>query len=338
MLIPSKDAKSYGAIHIDNYLSFIGFCKKVNSEDIQTIDVYLDNKRIDSIQADKNIEKIEKLYNVKNHAFEFELPEEYIGKIHLLQFKCREEELVNSPIKTISKDNPKFNEYRFLHSLEKVNPEEVKDLYCPNSIGFLATEENLNDESFVSYINQIMKDFPAYTFKALYFNKNLIKNITEKFKNNNLLLLELPHSKILFKNIEVYLSNYEKTYNDFIENKIVQKLRKCSDILPIGLGLKFEKISLKEYEKKYSSYFQKFFDNLNFLGFDEKDIKKYGNSFYEVYFKKLSEKYNVNIDFDLKDNISKVHVYYTLTIGLQNHDFFKYSINFSKNMIRLQNE
>ena len=32
--------------------------------------------------------------------------------------------------------------------------------------------ENLEDEEFVEYINEIIKDFPEYDFKALYFDKN----------------------------------------------------------------------------------------------------------------------------------------------------------------------
>ncbi len=32
--------------------------------------------------------------------------------------------------------------------------------------------ENLEDEKFVEYINEIIKDFPEYDFSALYFDNN----------------------------------------------------------------------------------------------------------------------------------------------------------------------
>jgi len=127
MIIPKRDAKEYGAIHIDNYLSFIGFCKKVSSDEICDVDVYLDGKIIDTLKANQNIQKVENIYDIQGHGFEFELEEKYYDKSHLLEFKSNKENevLVNSGIQTIDKNHDKFNEYRFLHSLNNVDTEKI---------------------------------------------------------------------------------------------------------------------------------------------------------------------------------------------------------------------
>ena len=43
MILPKANQKSYGVVHTENYFSFTGFCKKVNSDEIQKVDIYLDN-------------------------------------------------------------------------------------------------------------------------------------------------------------------------------------------------------------------------------------------------------------------------------------------------------
>ena len=63
MLVPKSNQKTYGVLHPKNYFSFIGFCKKVNSEEIQKVDIYLDDKLIDTISADKKLQKIEDIYD-----------------------------------------------------------------------------------------------------------------------------------------------------------------------------------------------------------------------------------------------------------------------------------
>ncbi len=97
---------------------------------------------------------------------------QYIGKKAIISFKNHDsgEELLNSPYTLIDKNHEKFNEAKFLHSLSEPLSEELKNMYKPNCIGFLATKENLEDEEFVEYINELMDRFPDVEFKGFCFN------------------------------------------------------------------------------------------------------------------------------------------------------------------------
>lgn len=338
MTSPIQLGKTYGVLHTKSFFSFLGFAKKIGSDETQKIDVFLDNKLIDTIEANEFIQQIDDIYDVENKAFKYNLPTQYIGKKAIISFKNHDsgEELLNSPYSLIDKNHEKFNEAKFLHSLSEPLSEELRNMYKPNCVGFLATKENLEDEEFVEYINEIIKDFPEYDFKALYFDKNSIKEIKEKFKNINLELLELRDIKDIFENLEVYLSNYEKTYKNQFENSIVRFLRQNSNqVLVIGLGLIFNTISLKEKEQKDYTYYQKFFENLEYLGFERNDIEKYGDSYHEIYFKKLIEKYIIPIDFSMEESVKKAYVYWNLKLGFKNHEFFQFVINFIRKMIKL---
>lgn len=331
MISPIQAGKTYGVLHTESFFSFLGFAKKVGSDEIQKIDVFLDDKLIDTIEANEFIQKIDDMYDVESKAFTYNLPIQYIGKKAIISFKNHDsgEELLNSPYTLIDKNHEKFNEAKFLHSLSEPLSEELRNMYKPNCVGFLATKENLEDEEFVGYINKIIKDFPEYDFKALYFDKNSIKEIKEKFQHSNLNLIELKSAKDIFENLEIYLSNYQRTFKNVIENSIIQALRNQSnDIFTISLALHQKHVSIEKVQKENIQYYNKFLNNLEYLDFEKNDLIIYGKTFYEIYFKKLSSKYKIDIDFKINDNIPTAQVYYNLKLAKENHDFIKFSIIF----------
>ncbi|AZL54720.1 hypothetical protein EI285_09085 [Aliarcobacter skirrowii] len=340
MISPIQTGKTYGVLHTESFFSFLGFAKKVGSDEIQKIDVFLDDKLIDTIEANEFIQKIDDMYDVESKAFTYNLPTQYIGTKAIISFKNHDsgEELLNSPYTLIDKNNEKFNEAKFLHSLSEPLSEELRNMYKPNCVGFLATKENLEDEEFVGYINAIIKDFPEYDFKALYFDKNSSKEIKEKFKNSSLELLEIKDIKDVFENLEVYLSNHQRTFKNKVENSIVKILRfQANDILIINLSLHLDKsITLRQHQKNFESYFNKFFENLDYLGFKKEDIQLYGNTFFEIYFRRCMKEYNIYINFNLDEKVYIAYVYYYLKLALQNHNFLQFEVNFFRKLLGLQ--
>ncbi|MCT7554883.1 hypothetical protein [Aliarcobacter butzleri] len=339
MTSPIQPDKTYGVLHTESFFSFLGFAKKIGSDETQKIDVFLDDKLIDTIEANEFIQKIDDMYDVESKAFTYNLPIQYIGKKAIISFKNHDsgEELLNSPYALIDKNHEKFNEAKFLHSLSEPLSEELRNMYKPNCVGFLATKENLEDEEFVEYVNEIIKDFPEYDFRALYFDKNSIKEIKNKFQHSNLNLIELKSAKDIFENLEVYLSNYQRTFKDRFEMPIMNLLRyKSNDILLLTLGLSKDKyLTLREYENQNKSYFQKLLDNLEYLGFNKDDINKYGNSFNAINFKSTSQKYGIKIDFNLDETVRKTYVYYNLKLGYKNHNYFEETINIATRIYNL---
>jgi hypothetical protein len=140
----------------------------------------------------------------------------------------------------------------------------------------------------------------------------------------------------IFENIEVYLVTNEKTFNNKIENSIVNQLRLQSfEILILNLNLDND-LTVKQYAEMTREYYKKFFQNLEFFGFHKEDVEKYGNNLYEIFYKNAIKKYNIDMYFDMNENIKKAFVYWNLKLGSKNHNFFKDSINLTKKMIQLQ--
>lgn len=306
--------------------------------DVKTIDVYLKDKKIDTITCHDFKANRGRVFDIDIRGILYDTSDAYQDKLEQIVFKDAKsgKELPRAFADVIARDDEKYNEISFMRSLDEPISEEIQEMYCPNAIGFLAIQENLEDEEFVEYINQIMQDFPNATFKALIFNNNLNELIKERFPLSTLGFIELKNINSLYESIEIYLSNYERTFANIHENNIVKILRNhSSDIACIGLGLQRKYISLRQHELENATYYNKLFLNLEHLGLDKQDIAKYGNSFHEVYFKKASEKYNVDINFSLDESMSKAYVYWNLKLGLTNHEFFKEGISYIRKIIKL---
>ena len=177
MTRPIQLDKTYGVLHTESFFSFLGFAKKVGSDETQKIDVFLDDKLIDTIEANEFIQKIDDMYDVESKAFTYNLPVQYIGKKAIISFKNHDsgEELLNSPYTLIDKNHEKFNEAKFLHSLSEPLSEELKNMYKPNCVGFLATKENIEDEEFMGYIKELIERFPDVEFKGFCFNNSFLR-------------------------------------------------------------------------------------------------------------------------------------------------------------------
>ncbi|MFY4808205.1 hypothetical protein ACOTVK_06555 [Aliarcobacter butzleri] len=497
MTRPIQLDKTYGVLHTENYFSFLGFAKKVGSDETQKIDVYLDDKLIDNIEANEFIQKIDDMYDVESKAFTYNLPVQYIGKKAIISFKNHDssEELLNSPYTLIDKNHEDFNEAIFIHSLEgsfdnekiqNINPKdsigflgtednllnkdfiklinifleknlntkfkvfyfnkeqkklisekfnkylskidfimpkdiydiasntsiyihsstanekpksygyhktwqvlnqtkanmfmvnifeeidetmyskslklvdnckiefeksviskmfenddrynefrfmnslnqpiskEIQNMYCPKSIGFLATKENLENEEFVEYIKQIMKDFPVYKFKAFFINKSDIDLIQQYLNLELLEIIELKEFSTILINSEIYLSHSSRTN---IDSKILNYFRNFrGNVLAIGLNLNFKNLSVREFEKQYPNFFDLFFNNLNYFGFNEINTKEL--SFHTFFYNVIKKMFNVDLEISLEEYFHISAVYWPLIISDKNKNFKKFLIDF----------
>jgi hypothetical protein len=325
MILPKNNQKSYGVLHTESYFSFIGFAKKVNSEEIQSIDIYLNDELIDTILADKKLQKIENIYDIEGFGFTYDLPEEYIGKKEFISFRNHETQidLQNSPYPLIDENHPKFNEYRFLNSFVTIDTEKIKDIYCVNSIGFLAIEENLINNEFINFINILIIKFPKIKINAFYFTEEQKNKIISIFKStiqsimiSNLLSL-LEKTEIFIMNTRLN-ENYLKLY-DFI-------IRNSDKILPINI---IEANStIQQFEQKLSFIHKTILINPVGFGFSKRS-KASNTILYEL----LCEEFNYTKKLTQEDSIINFWTFQIKYI-FENSFFKKFNINLLKQIRR----
>ncbi|WP_157351425.1 hypothetical protein [Aliarcobacter butzleri] len=310
MTSPIQPDKTYGVLHTESFFSFLGFAKKIGSSETQKVDIYLDNKLIDTIEANKFIEKIDDMYDVENQAFSYNLPTEYIGKKATISFKNHDsgEELLNSPYTLIDKNHESFNEARFIHSLNEPISEELRNMYKPNSIGFLATKENLEDDEFVQYIKKIQKRFPRVEFKTFYFNNHQKKLAEEVFNDINNIQFIIPKNIYqINENCLIWLSR-----NDSISLLIRKYVRYA-----LFINFEAKNLSIKDYENKYKDSFKVFYSNPSKFG--EKD----NSSFFGIAYNNLIKSLDSNLFIDINANYFEFSAFKQIDLAIRYDKFIE---------------
>ncbi len=254
MISPIQLGKTYGVLHTESFFSFLGFAKKIGSDEIQKIDVFLDDKLIDTIEANEFIQKIDDMYDVESKAFKYNLPSEYIGKKAILSFKNHdsEEELLNSPYTLIDKNHEKFNEAIFFNTLNfEFDNKKIQNINTKDSIGFLATEDNTLNKDLIKLINTFLEQNLETRFKLFYFNNEQKKLISEQF-NKYLSKIDFIMPKDIYdiaNNTSIYIhsSTENEKPKDLGYYKTWQVLNQTkANMFMINI---FEEIDDKEYSK-----------------------------------------------------------------------------------------
>ena len=294
MTSPIQLGKTYGVLHTESFFSFLGFAKKVGSDEIQKIDVFLDDKLIDTIEANEFIQQIDDIYDVENKAFKYNLPSEYIGKKAILSFKNHdsEEELLNSPYTLIDKNHEKFNEAKFLQSLNEPISEEIQKMYSPNSIGFLATKENLEDEEFMNYIKELTTRFPEVELKGFCFDK--IQNINNSLNINGVKFIVVNSIGTLIPQIQIFISNYK---NPVLSNKLYKIIQLKTDYV---LFSNYNNVN--EYHKKLIDVDIEYIRNIMIKNqeiFEVDSVELNTKNLYEIFHKIHCKNTNIDETIDI---------------------------------------
>ncbi|MCT7486723.1 hypothetical protein N5T98_06765 [Aliarcobacter cryaerophilus] len=298
MISPIQTGKTYGVLHTESFFSFLGFAKKIGSDETQKIDVFLDDKLIDTIEANEFIQKIDDMYDVENKAFTYNLPTQYMGKKAIISFKNHDsgEELLNSPYTLIDKNHEKFNEAKFLHSISEPLSEELKNMYKPNTIGFLATKENMEDEEFVEYINELMERFPEVEFYIYpMVNIDYLRSKIKLFKLK--INLESNPSKFL-KNLRIFIHNNEPNSNYTNVSNLIMKKIQTTYVLYYSSDL-FKNKTINDYVLPKDDYY---LNTLLQIGIDNNKLEFFDYNYEKILNNYLFEicnysKYEITNDF-----------------------------------------
>ncbi|MCT7590803.1 hypothetical protein [Aliarcobacter butzleri] len=303
MISPIQPNKTYGILHTDSYFSFIGFAKKIESDETQKIDIYLDDKLIDTIEANEFIQKIDDIYDVENKAFSYNLPFKYIdGAKHQVSFKnhSSQDELLNSPYTLINKNHEDFNQTRFILSLEEPISEELKNMYKPNNIGFLATKENLEDEEFMEYIEYISDNFRNNEINCFYYSgdpssNKILKNI------QNIKFIFISSFKDILPNIEIYIHNLN-IQNNKLRDRILFDL---NNIFCVTFIKNNSNLTLEEHSRILMKPTFPYHDNPAYFGFTEENIKlSNGNMHTMIY----SSFFGLNTKLNLRQTMKEYQI------------------------------
>lgn len=301
-------------------------------DEVQQIDVLMEGQKIDSFSTTDMQPQYGRVFDVDMRGILYDAPDIYQEKISAISFEDPKtlKELPRTFVDVITRDDDKYNELSFMKSLEEpLDKEKIKDLYCPNAIGFLATEENLEDKEFVGYIKELMVRFPAVKLKALCFSKQQIELAKKTYFNQDKVHYSLIDNIYDFVNqIEVLIYNTTKESAKTYLPQILSILRKYSpNILSFGTHFRYgdyKTMTLKELENHLSVPLSKFMENIKLLGFEKDEISQDG-SFTKTLQNAVYTRFKMG-ESQLKDN-DNAYEYWNINLieyTLKNQQFKKF--------------
>lgn len=231
-----KEPKIYGAVESESFVTFTGFCKRIYDNTQQSVEVFIDGNKVDTLLANQKIRDIENKYEVfdtNGFCFTYKLPKEYIGQKHKLEFKTQEgEQLLHSPTHTLDRFSPLYNQAMFIESLtQETTYNTLSDGYTKNALSFIAIEENLNDEAFVQYVFELCKKHKELTVSIFYFNeyqKNEANKVFGQIKNKE--LFNPSNIEGILQKSEIYLHNVVEEFRFTINEEYYNKVKSVKAI------------------------------------------------------------------------------------------------------------
>lgn len=318
MIIPKKNAKSYGIVHMQNDFSFMGFCKNISNDKKAKVDIYINNNLVDTVDCNKYIQSIDDIYDLDKQSiyFEYILPNKYLEP-DSISFKnhITHEELENSPIKINKKH---YNNIKFSYSMLDINPQKIKDLYTKNSIGFLANKENLENSCFINFINRINEKIPNLSFKIFYLyeeEKELVKSIfKDKLKNTSFICPKSIYE--IAQEIEALI-----TLSNCLSNSIIDALIRYNKNIMLIFYPHNEKIKLADVPQNNIISTKV----LKKLKIDDAEIKNPEQSFILTLWRKFF--IENKIDYEISKNTMSPDFYFNLLrLCLINNKYKNYLI------------
>lgn len=305
MIVPKKNAKSYGVVHNINHFNFLGFCKNTLDDEKTKVDIYINNNLVDTINCDKYIQSIDDIYDLDEQTvyFEYSLPVKYL-EIDSISFRnhTTNEELKNSPI-FINKQDPTYNNSIFYHSLSEFEPQRIKDLYTKNSIGFFAIRENMENSCFVNFINRINEKIPNVKFKIFYTyegEKELV-NLTFKDKLKNASIIRPKNIYEVAQEVEVLIA-----LDGIINSTIVDALIRYNKNIMLIFYPHYEEVKLIDLPEVDSISYKV----LKKLNIDDDEIRKSEASFVLALWRKFF--IENRIDYKINENTMLSDLYFNL--------------------------
>jgi|GEM_PF-3294135 len=197
-----------------------------------------------------------------------------------------------------------YKKIKFIKDLNLfTNKEKINNDYSPNSIGFIATDENLEDKNFINYIKELKKEFNDSIFKAFYFNEKQKEQLDLIFLQNHIEYFSLENFSNLTNELEILITNSHTHLDQITYNKLENKLEEI-----FMINYTNNKFKLDDFDKKIS-------EEKDFISFVSKNIP-------------LREMHILSIQ-NTKGNPYKIlrELIKILDID-QKIDFFKFSNNF----------
>lgn len=196
---------------MDAIAKTIAYAKaKSDYEEVKQIDVYVGDTKIDTVTCQTLSAQNGRVFDVDVRGILYDVPDAYQEQVEHVVFKdaATHELLPEAFVSVIRRDDVKYNELFFVQSLNAPVDARVAELtFTPKSIGFLATQENLEDSDFMEYIQELRQHFKDIAICGFCFNEVQAKQARSVVNNSAIEIHVVKEMLAMLQRISIYLFN-----------------------------------------------------------------------------------------------------------------------------------
>jgi hypothetical protein len=300
--------KVNGAAWSDNKYEYYGWVKKAGSNEAQIVNVMIDGKLIDTVFANDRNRYFEKTKLSKDSlGFSYLIPRQYFdNKVHQINFTVNSSLVIecdNNEVVLCDKVLQERNMFAFESVIDKRLWGEPSKVLKKNVIGFVALEANLNDLTFVSYIELLNVKFPESRFLAIYFSETQKQAIEKTFSSmKNSIDYLIPETlEDIAREIEVFIWNnnhpIELKLNKIFIKHFSEIYSSFNFYNPMFLDM--SGMSLGDLDDFYRSRKELLITQPERFGFTKKEIQEFDDSYTNYAFKSAIKAFGIDSDVSL---------------------------------------
>ncbi|MDD3505500.1 MAG: hypothetical protein PHX65_03005, partial [Sulfurimonas sp.] len=245
--------------------------------------VYVGDTKIDTVACQTLNAQNGRVFDVDVRGILYDVPDAYQEQIEDVVFKdtASGEVLPEAFVSVFRRDDEKYNELSFMKSLEEsVDEEKLKALYTKDSIGFMAYEESLKDETFITCIKELYARFPQVIFKAFCLSTQQREDVETIFSKEIDRIEPIIPNNIydIAKNIEIFLYPNHASRNIYL--LLIKNTTKiaCLDIMN-------KQKTMQEIDLENANNI--IFKNPGHFEITEKEFEKYKHSYTKMIYERI---------------------------------------------------
>ncbi|PLY08696.1 MAG: hypothetical protein C0626_12670 [Arcobacter sp.] len=247
-------------------------------------------------------------------------------KIHLFE-EIKDENIFNYSLKLIDKSKRSFTKsivsniykdsssYDILFFKNIFNQKIKLDNSAKNTLAFLATNDNINDDEFIKYLLNLKKVHPSITINAYYFNDSDSKLVKEKLHNTNFSIFKFTKDNF-FNNLKIFINNKNSIFYTDIEQKMLPFNK---NVFYLAYNRELSRINLSECAVNKDDFY---LNSLKEIGIDPSIFEKFNYNYQIILANNFLEKNSNDIQVN-NTTLEYIIHYMHIEFALYNNSFIE---------------
>ena len=211
----------------------MGIEMSIDFNAIEVIRIYVDDEEINTLHVSHDDPLMNNLFDIKQMCIEYVLDEEHSDIVDKVKFYYSNEvQSFKAELYMPAKNDMHFSEFAFKNSLEStLDTKRLENIHGKNKVGFLAVEENLQDNEFMDYFIVLLSKLPEITLNVFCLNDSN-KILVEDFFVNVLDRVQIIIVSSIYE-FDKYVDIYFSSQKSAIDYSLVNIFKLYSNIATI---------------------------------------------------------------------------------------------------------